>query len=181
VWLAHSFGPDPACERAEVRGRGQGSGGARPRSGRRALTPVPFGARLELSGPGVRFLLCGVSGVVGAVLIIAGCAGGGSERWGCSVIPSRSPTRADLRVGPHDGVRKASGGSTAGRGQSEARPRHHGDHIGHRGGGLDLHGLAAGRRSIRSHATAPRAGPTRGWRRGLPGGYRARTWWSRSA
>jgi len=43
-WPALFLALDPVCG-APIMRRGQGSGGARPRSGRRALTPSPFGAR----------------------------------------------------------------------------------------------------------------------------------------
>ena len=77
---------------APIRGRGQGSGVARPRSGRRALTAIPFGASCGVVAgrcPSCR-------GVVGS----GGCGSHQGRRfrweqaWCRSVIPSRRPARA---------------------------------------------------------------------------------------
>jgi hypothetical protein len=91
------------------RRRGQGSGGARPRSGRRALRSAP-GSTNNMGG-GDR---CGVgvfphceNGFDGA-LVRAGGPAGWAGPGGLPVIPSP-------RQGRHDGVRGASGR----RGQSE--------------------------------------------------------------
>ena len=75
-----------------MRGRGQGSGVARPRSGRRALTAIPFGAS------------CGVvAGRCSSCRGVVGSGGRGSHQgrrfrweqaWCRSVIPSRRPARA---------------------------------------------------------------------------------------
>ncbi len=91
---------------------------------------------------------------MGGVLIIAGVAGSGGASWCCSVIPSGSPTRAGSHAsGRMMGCAKR-GCSTAGRGQSEGSTTPPRDSSEYRGG-LDLHGLAAGRRSLGSHAAAP--------------------------
>ena len=54
---------------AEVRRRGQGSGVARPRSGRRALTPAPFGAAwaTEKGGCGPLFVSKGVGALLSSM------------------------------------------------------------------------------------------------------------------
>lgn len=142
------------------RGRGQGSGGARPRSGRRALTANPFGARLDLSGPVRGFPLWNGGSRRRGSHHRQVAPGLGGASWCCSVIPSGSPTHAGGASGRMMGCAKRGGfdgrsGSTS-----------WGDHAAEDRGGHDLHGLAAGRRSLRSHAAAP----TLGWRRGLPGG-----------
>lgn len=63
--------------RAELRGRGQGSGVADRGSGRRALTPVPLGASLfRCRGWRVRDLLSGIPGTRGVARIMAGVTGG---------------------------------------------------------------------------------------------------------
>ena len=100
--------------RAGLRRRGQGSGVARPRSGRRALMPAPFGARsgLRRRDPGV-VLLVGSVGVWTSRSSWPGVPGGGRPGVWAAVIPSPRQER-------HDGVRSV----LAGRDQSEGRPRH---------------------------------------------------------
>jgi hypothetical protein len=141
--------------RAEGRRRGQGSGVARPRSGRRALTSAPFGAR------------CGWRRRVSAVRSVAGSGGRRCARhgrcprrwqswWGAAVIPS---LRQAWR---HDGVR---GAGPAGSIRGTTTPRV----------GVLTWATRADRFGARlaAHA-AVLAGDFVCW-------SRARTWWSRSA
>jgi hypothetical protein len=79
----------PSGDRAELRRRGQGSGVARPRSGRRALRPAPFGACCGRRRRRGVWGSCCKSGVrVDGALIKAGVPVGGSRRVGLLVIPS---------------------------------------------------------------------------------------------
>ena len=66
---------------APMRRRGQGSGGARPRSGRRALRPSPFGACC-VGCRGSGWVLLGVRGLVDVARIRAGCVPVGSRPGG---------------------------------------------------------------------------------------------------
>jgi hypothetical protein len=154
--VGRSFFLSPTrCVSAPMRRRGPGSGGARPRSGRRALTASPFGA----SCSGCR----GRAGwwfssrrrrawwtwLASAPVLV---------RWeqavGCSVIPSPRLRTGGRCPGRHDGVRQ-SGRS----GQS--------DWIDHAtGGGHDLHDS----RPTRIHAGSSPASHT-----AARGGCSART------
>ena len=104
---------------APMRGRGQGSGVARPRSGRRALTAIPFGAS------------CGVvAGRCSSCRGVLGSDGRGSHqgrrfRWEQAMVPLGHPFATPSPgsgAGSHDGVRAVAGTRSVGVNQN-ARPR----------------------------------------------------------
>ena len=88
--------------------RGQGSGGARPRSGRRALRLAP-GSTNNVGGEDSSGAVPQKSEWVGGALVKAGVPAGGQARVGC---------RSSLRrgMGRHDGVRGALAGGVNQRG-----------------------------------------------------------------
>jgi len=88
--------------------RGQGSGGARPRSGRRALRLAP-GSTNNVGGEDSSGAVPQKSEWVGGALVKAGVPAGGQARVGC---------RSSLRRGRgrHDGVRGALAGGVNQRG-----------------------------------------------------------------
>ena len=88
--------------------RGQGSGGARPRSGRRALRLAP-GSTNNVGGGDSSGAVPQKSEWVGGALVKAGVPAGGQARVGC---------RSSLRRGRgrHDGVRGALAGGVNQRG-----------------------------------------------------------------
>lgn len=89
-------------------GSGQGSGVARPRSGRRALTPVPFGG----SRSAVAVVMWSLDGEQGRGAWRASMPGVGmGAGWSCWVplghpFATRDPCG---RIGSHDGVRVERG------------------------------------------------------------------------
>src|ERR1035437_466873 len=84
------------------RRRGQGSGGARPRSGRRALRSAP-GSTNNVGGGDSSGAVPQKSECVGGALVMAGGPGWGAGPGGLPVIPTP-------RQGRHDGVRGALAG-----------------------------------------------------------------------
>jgi len=148
---------------APMRRRGQGSGGARPRSGRRALTPTPFGARCSgLSRSGVCRSPCFVGGASWTWLASVPVLAGGSR----PVWLLGHPFAAWSAFGSWPGGMMGCA-SPVGRGQSAwldlAVPSE-------RDGGHDLHDLATDRGTV----GAAHADSRHGW-------CSARTWPSRSA
>jgi hypothetical protein len=130
----------------------------------RALTPTPLGA-----------CLCGCRGLlVGVGLSVRRCGG----RWSHHGRGSRSGEQAGRLLG-HPFAAPGGAGGRRGRMMGSAEDGRGDGRSGSirgldraaRGGGHDLHGLAADRRGWGSHAAAPRG----------RGGWRARTWWSRRA
>ena len=107
------------CAGAPMRRRGPGSGGARPRSGRRALTPSPFGACCSgCRGRAGGLLLEWFVGLVDVARISAGVSGG-SRR-----LAARSSLRRAQRwwslAGRHDGVRQSG---RSGQSEGSTSPR----------------------------------------------------------
>ena len=150
------------CGGAPMRRRSPGSGGARPRSGRRALTASPFGASCSgCRGRAGGLLLEVVLGLVDVARISAGVSGR-SRR-----LAARSSLRRDGRGagrrGRHDGVRQSGrSGQSAG---STSPPR-------------------VTEVGVMTCTTRDRPEP---WGEAglipppVRGGCRARTWWSRNA
>jgi len=106
VMTGPSSCPRPDSWARRNRRRGQGSGGARPRSGRQGLDAVVVRRTLfGLSRVGVFGCLCFlVRGLVDVARISAGACRWGAGRGGCSVIPSPRGGPSGL-AGRHDGVR----------------------------------------------------------------------------
>ena len=150
--------PSTSLLARRCRRRGQGSGGARPRSGRRALTTTPFGASCVVVEGRAEPPPRGAFEVVDVARISDGAWPWGAGRFGCSVIPS--PRCRPSRSWPGGMMGCAS---PVGRGQSVCVDRAV-------DGGHDLRDLATDRESVgAAHADSG------------DGCCSARTWPSRSA